>query len=70
LESCEDCYDYEEGTFSFEGLEDKITRFHTIYGDRLVKILLYMLDENCETRFSVPQLFQQIEAEYEQEEEQ
>jgi len=43
-------------------LEDKISRFHELYGDRLVKILVHMLDENAETRFTVPQLFEQIEA--------
>lgn len=62
LESCEDCFDYEEGLFRFEMLEDKISRFHELYGDRLVKILVHMLDENAETRFTVPQLFEQIEA--------
>lgn len=28
LESCEDCYDYQEGTFNFEKLEEKVQKFH------------------------------------------
>lgn len=46
LEACDDCYDYANGVFQYERLQERVERFGEEYSKELVEVLVAMLQEN------------------------
>ena len=67
LESCHDCYDYESGELVFEVLEERLSQFSQMYSQRLLGILIRMLDEEVTTRPTPTEALELIEEQFEQE---
>ena len=67
MTSCHDCYDYDRGEFIFEKLEEKVGELNEVYSEKLVKVLIKMLDEDMELRPNSTQVLKLIEEEFEEE---
>lgn len=66
LGSCHDCYDYDRGEFIFERLEEKVGELNEIYSEKLVRVLIRMLDEDVSARPDSAEVLRLIEEEFEE----